>query len=563
MDCAGLILSNDIYDMIVSRDEVLNPSVEPLCIQQIDEEYAVWYFDRSRVLPLSVGDYSYTAIPKCFYLMDSTSMEISGITALQNSPTLALKGQGVFVGIVDTGIDYTNHLFKRADGSSRIFSIWDQSAVPEEQNQMIPEGFLYGVEYKSALIDQALSSENPQNVVPQKDEIGHGTFLASLAAGSEDRENDFVGAAPESELLVVKLKQAKQNLRDFFYLSDTTPIYQENDIMTAIRYLNDVAEREGRPLVILIGLGSNQGSHTGSGPLSVYCNDIGAKRGRCIVFPTGNQAAKRQHFYGEAVSLLNPVRVEIDVEKDVLGFCMELWAFAPELVRVAIQSPTGQLSSGRFPTTEETQSTRFVFENTSLSLDYRIAGRRNGDLLIFFRFSNVVKGIWTVLVYPENAITGAFHIWLPIQEETENNITFIRPNPDTTITMPSSARIPITVGGYNGFTDALYLESGRGYDALGLIKPDFCAPCVEVQGAGLRDDFVTYTGTSVGAAITAGACAQVLQWGIIQKNAPGMNSVEIKNTLIRGCRRDVNTDYPNRELGFGKLDVYQSFENLR
>ena len=493
----------------------------------------------------------------------------------QRNPTLSLKGQGVFVGIIDTGIDYTHHLFRRIDGSSRISSIWDQTATPETKNPVAgaeenitesyqpPEGFLYGVEYKKDLIDRALSNENPRSIVPEQDELGHGTFLASLAAGNKDEVNDFVGAAPESDILVVKLKPAKQNLRDFFYLSSATPIYQENDIMTGIRYLDGVARREGKPLVILIGLGSNQGSHAGSGPLSIYSNSVGAGRGRCIVIPAGNQAGKRQHFFDAATSLLNPVRVEVDVEQNVPGFCMELWAFAPELVRAVVQSPTGQQSTGSFPTTEETQTTRFIFENTTLTMDYRIAGRRNGDLLIFFRFSNVVKGIWTILVYPENAITGAFHIWLPIREETESNITFIRPNPDTTITMPSSARIPITVGGYNGLTDALYPDSGRGYDALGLVKPDFCAPCVEVQGAGLRDNFVTYTGTSVGAAITAGGCAQILQWGVVQKNAPGMNSVEVKNTLIRGCRRDENVTYPNRESGFGKLNVYQAFENLR
>lgn len=598
MPCANLILSNDTYDFVVSKDETINPLVEPVCIQPIDDQYEIWYFDRTKVPPLSIRDYSYTSIPKCFYLMDSTSMEVSGITAMQNNPTLSLKGQGVFVGIIDTGIDYTNALFKRADGSSRIFAMWDQSAGPRETNQenseiqnrdienpnmenpnnnnasglsntgdlynySPPSGFLYGIEYRNPLINQALSSSEPSSIVPEQDDLGHGTFLASLAAGNIDPDNNFVGAAPESDILVVKLKQAKQNVRDFFYLSPTTPIYQENDIMSAISYLNQTAEREGKPLVILIGVGSNQGSHAGSSPLSVYCNDIGAKRERCIVIPAGNQAAKRHHFFGEATSLLEPVRVEMDVEDNFPGFCMELWSFAPELVRAVVQSPTGQQSEGRFPITEETQTTRFVFENTTVTMDYRIAGRQRGDLVIFFRFSNVVKGIWTILVYPENAVTGAFHIWLPIREETEKDITFIRPNPDTTITMPSSARIPITVGGYNGLTDALYLESGRGFDALGGIKPDFCAPCVEVTGAGLRDNFVTYTGTSVAAAITAGACAQVFQWGVVQGNAPGMNSVEVKNTLIRGCRRDSGVAYPNREFGFGKLDVYQSFENLR
>jgi len=570
MTCAEMILSENTYDLIVEKDETETPFVAPVCIQQINEQYEIWYFDRETVPPLSVKDYSYSAIPKCFHLMDSTSMEISQITSIQNNPTLSLKGQGVFIGIIDTGIDYSNDLFRYIDGSSRIYSIWDQTGVPELLNQNTegitfrsPEGFLYGVEYNREMINQALTFDVPSEVVPQRDEIGHGTFLASLAAGNEDRANDFLGAAPESELVIVKLKPAKQNIRDYFYLPENEPIYQENDIMAGIRYLEQIAEQENRPLVILLGLGSNQGSHAGSAPLSVYCNDVGAKRERVIVIAAGNQSNERHHFYGEATSLLEPVRVEINVEENLEGFCMELWSFAPELVRVVVQSPTGQQSEGRFPITEETQTTRFIFESTLLNLDYRISGRRNGDLLVFFRFTNVVRGIWTVLVYPENAITGAFHMWLPIRGQTESDITFIRPNPDTTITSPSAARVPITVGGYNGVTDTLYLESGRGYDSLELVKPDFLAPSVSVNGAGLRNNYVTYTGTSVGAAIAAGASALVLQWGVIQKNAPGLNSVEVKNTLIRGCRREENSIYPNKEQGFGKLDLYQSFENLR
>ena len=79
MDCAHLILSNDTYDTIVAKDEMINSLMEPVCIQPINNEYEIRYFDRTQVPPLSVKEYSYGAIPKCFYLMDSTSMEISGI----------------------------------------------------------------------------------------------------------------------------------------------------------------------------------------------------------------------------------------------------------------------------------------------------------------------------------------------------------------------------------------------------------------------------------------------------------------------------------------------------
>ena len=578
MDCSEFILSNDTYEFIVTRDETETPMIEPVCIQPIDQRYAIWYYDRTTVPPLSISRYSYSSIPKCFWLMDSTSLEVSGVLALQNQPTLSLNGQGVFIGIIDTGIEYTHRAFLNEAGNTRIYSIWDQTAMPNseitsdsQQNtepdlniqNVSPEGFLYGVEYTREQINTALQLENPQALVPVRDSNGHGTFLASVAAGSADAENDFIGAAPQSELIIVKLKEAKQSLRDFYYLPTDEPLYQENDIMAGIAYLESVANRENKPLVILLGVGSNQGSHTGTSPLEIYMDVIGIQQGRAIVAPTGNQAAERHHFYGVATSTLTPTAVEINVEKDVAGFCMELWTFAPELVRVVVQSPTGQQSQGGFPLVPETQSTNFIFENTTLTLDYQVAGRGSGDLVIFFRFSQPTEGIWTVLVYPENAITGAFHMWLPIQPLVGSDVTFIQPNPDTTLTVPSSAQVPITVAGYDGLTGARYIDSGRGFDGRGRIKPDFSAPCVEVFGAGRLNDYTTYTGTSVAGAITAGAAAQCMEWGIIRNNAPSMNSVEIKNLLIRGCQRANNQVYPNKEWGYGRLDAYNSFVVLR
>jgi len=574
MPCSEIIQSNDTYDFIVSSDERNTPLIEPICVQSINRNYDILYYDRSTVPPLSISRYSYTSIPKLFSLMDSTSLDVSGILAIQNQPNLALKGEGILIGIVDTGIDYANPLFQDEAGNTRIVSIWDQTATPDDSpsNQMVATKWLhatqefdlqYGVEYTREQINEALNSEAPLTLVQETDTNGHGTYMASVAAASADPGNDFIGAAPLSELVIVKLKEAKQNLRDFFYMSSEEALYQENDIMAGVMYLDAVARREQKPLVILLGVGSNQGSHTGSGPLSILLDDIGAQIGRAVVVPAGNQAVAQHHFYGEAISILNPVTVEINVEAGIDGFCMELWSYAPELVRVVVQSPTGQRSQGGFPVSEETQTTNFVFENTVLTLDYRISGKERGDLLVFFRFTRPTEGIWTVLVYPENAITGAFHMWLPIQPLVGQDIRFIQPNPDTTITTPGNTQVAITAGGYDGLTGARYLQSGRGFSGTGQVKPEFCAPAVEVSGADLRGNYVELTGTSAAAAITAGAVALALEWGLLRGNAPTMNSVEVKNLLVRGCEREDNRIYPNTEWGYGKLDVYRSFQVLR
>lgn len=55
-----------------------------------------------------------------------------------------------------------------------------------------------------------LQAEQPQSIVPERDESGHGTFLAGVACGSADAGAEFSGAAPLAHIAVVKCKQAKK-----------------------------------------------------------------------------------------------------------------------------------------------------------------------------------------------------------------------------------------------------------------------------------------------------------------------------------------------------------------
>ena len=157
-------------------------------------------------------------------------MEAAGILSAFNSPALGNRGEGVLIGLVDTGIDYRSPLFKNTDGTTRIAGIWDQS-VPHGSRYPSPRcsGLLshgrssYGTEYTREQINEALAAEDPLSVVPSVDTEGHGTFLAGLAAGNSAPQEDFTGAAPRAELAVVKLKPAKQYLRDFYLIPPSAP----------------------------------------------------------------------------------------------------------------------------------------------------------------------------------------------------------------------------------------------------------------------------------------------------------------------------------------------------
>lgn len=558
MNCSEAVYSEDYYDLLLAAELTLPDFLKDACIQKIDQEFSVIYVPKQGLPPLSISDYTYSAIPNCYTLLDQQVMEASGITRVQNQPVLSLRGQGVLVGLVDTGIDFQNQVFRNSDGSSRILRIWDQTIEGDP-----PEGFIYGTEYTKEQINEALASDNTSSQLPHRDTNGHGTFMAGIAAGNEVQSEDFEGAAPYAEIVMVKLKPAKQYLRNFYYIPEKADAYQENDIMAGVAYLIQLAQTLKRPMAICLGLGTNSGDHSGGGVLSRYLDNASLTRNITLTVSAGNEVNARHHYYGE-VTMDNAVdRVEINVEEQVPGFHLELWAKAPELYSVRVISPSGERVPSIRGSREGADQYRFVFENTVLTIDYRIVGETTGDQLIYMSFRGPTRGIWTIEVSNDYQVNGHYHMWLPITGLISGDVTFIRSNPDTTITEPGNAGPPMTVAGYNSAVGSIYVNSSRGYTADGRVKPDFAAPGVEVLGPAPGGRFVRRTGSSVAAAIATGASALFLEWAVGRGNQPQITTAQVQNELIRGANRVSGREYPNREWGYGTLNLYQSFEQMR
>ena len=310
-DCKDAPYSEEYYDLLVSYLRLENEYLPEDCIQNIDKDFNVVYLQSAGLPKLDIDQYTYSAIPKCFTTLDEEALQAGGIIRVQSQPNLALRGQGVLIGFVDTGIDYQNEVFRNSDGSSRILRIWDQSI----QSGDTPEGFLYGTEYTKEQIDMALLTDAPLRVVPHRDEEGHGTFMAGLAAGSEKLSEKFAGVAPYAQIAMVKLKPAKEYLRRFYYIPEGAKAYQENDIMAGVAYLTRLAERYRRPLVIYLGLGSNSGDHSGNSVISYYLNYVSLKRNTAVVVAAGNEATARHHYYGEVAFGQQSDVVEVNVER--------------------------------------------------------------------------------------------------------------------------------------------------------------------------------------------------------------------------------------------------------
>lgn len=555
-------MSNDYMDFIwkidlmsAGAEELLGENV---CVQYINRNFSVFHIRREEVYRdpnrLPVGDY---AVPPCHTQLNTESLEESRILPIQNQPALALKGNGVILGFLDSGIALESPAFRARDGGSRVIGLWDQT----DQSGRPPEGMLYGSEYKKEEIDRLLWEGRKE--LPGADENGHGTKVAAIAAGSQVESENFLGAAPEAAIAFVKLKPAKPFIRQLQQIPPDSVAYEESDMMLAIRYLDMLAVRENKPLVICLALGSNAGGHTGSTAIGQYLDDFSGRNGRAVIAAAGNEGNKGHHYYGVVPENPGYVDVELRVGEEDKGFQLNLWGNAPGVFSAEVTSPSGERIPRIYPRILERERYDFVFETTVLDVQYELSEVISGDERLLLSFQNPTPGIWRLRIYSAGNLENSFHIWLPVTGFISDGTYFLRPDPDTTITEPGNARRIITAAGYEGRTDSLWQDSGRGYTRNGILKPDMAAPAVEVSTLDRFGRISTLTGSSASAALTAGASALLMEWGIVYGNVPTMDSMTIERFLIRGARRPGAFTYPNRNWGYGLLDLYGSFQAMR
>lgn len=569
--CAEYVYSDEYIGYFVKYDNDLNgvkEIFEPACIDVINSRFLVAYRKAPDLDNLEeFFDAGYGNLPKVYSLMDVSAVEDIGAIAVRDLPGLNLDGRGVLVGVIDTGIDFTSPAFLDRQGNSRIEYIWDQN---KEAYGVAPPVFGYGGEYSKADINRAIKSETPYQIIPSRDEDGHGTFLASIVAGATDLENNFTGVAPESSIIMVKLKSAPGILKDFYYVGQESICYSETDIAQGIRYLINKAVQLEKPLVICIGLGTNQGDHNGNSNLELYIDLLSGLRGICFVIAGGNELGGRHHYEegGDYLREEEKGTVEINVSEGVSGFCMEMWGNAPGLLNIIIESPSGGRFDNFIPNKSEGIVGNFLFEGSSVFVKNEVVEGVSGDQVIFFRFTKPREGIWRIYVTESlNRLGGGYNVWLPIDGFVGDRVTFIKSSPDITITSPGNCRGCITNATYNNKNNAIFVESSRGYTRKGNIKPDITSPGVNITGVfpgGSRQTLYTRkSGSSVGAAFVAGCAALLLQWGIVDRNNIGITTEVIKQQLIRGAVRDKELDYPNNIWGWGLLNILKTFENIR
>lgn len=554
--CREAVISNDYKGFGLpnrGNDEEIRTLLNASCVRRVSENLVFAYFyypveqEGGREFPFGI-------MPKCYGLLSEEELAASGVLQVRESPYTNLYGSGVLLGFVDTGINFAEEVFRNADGSTKLAALWDQTLelpVTEESGSGDESGAasgengtgegsraeaFYGQVFSREQLNAALQLENPYGEIGSRDENGHGSAVARAA----------IAVAPLAAIAMVKLKQAKPYLREFFQIPEAAFCAAEDDIIYGVEWLLALARQEERPLVLCLALGSNQGNHTGQTVLSRYLDNVAQIPGVCVCTAAGNEGGSGRHFFGTVTGRYE--EVEISVGEGVSGFSTELWAAEPDIFTIEIISPAGEVIpriQGR-PTFNRQYS--LFFEGGTIRIQSNLFDQNVGTQGIWIRFAGIAAGVWRIRVYAEGEFSRSFHMWLPVSPFLTGEAFFLRPDPYVLICDPGAAREVLTFTAYDVISGALYPQASYGYTADNRVKPDIAAP----QGE------VLYAGTGLAASFGAGSAALVFEAAIRNASYTILDTLVIKRLFIAAAERD-GREYPNREWGYGKLDVYGVF----
>ena len=543
----------DEWEVIVKYNGDLGVVANALGIRAEDlgESFAILTMPSARIPELhEFKEIEFIERPKSLSLSLRQAMSDACITPVhtQNADGYGLRGNGVVIGIIDSGIDFTHPDFRDGkDGSSRVLYLWDQLGTNNP-----PEGFYNGTEYTNAQLNEAL--QNPQgSAIPALDFIGHGTSVSGVAAGNGRASGGVEqGVAPEASLIIVRLGEKG---RESF--ARTT------EIMRALKYIMDKAMMLNMPVAINLSFGTNDGSHAGDSLFETYINAVAQRWQSVIVVATGNEGSAGHHFGGLIVAN-QTMEVVFTVAPNLHSVYLALWKDFADTLDLELISPGGQ-SSGVLRPTERIR--QMNLGGTDAVIFYRQPTIYSRSQEAYFQLSGnnapITPGIWRLRIAGRVVVVGEFHIWLPTIEEVGVGTAFLTPDPGLTLTIPSTTPNVISVGGYNSVFGNTADFSGRGYTFRDIfVKPDLVAPAVNVLSTRPGGGYGTFTGTSMATPFVTGAAALMMEWGIVRGNDPFLYGQRVKAFLQKSAVKKLNIAHPNPIWGYGALCLKAAMDYL-
>ncbi|MCH5261761.1 MAG: S8 family serine peptidase [Lachnospiraceae bacterium] len=518
-----------------------------ILVEELIAGYAILTVPESQMdILASTEQIEYVEKPKRLFFSDLT-----GNTASCYAPGSRiygeLTGRGVLVAVIDSGISYWNQDFRNADGTTRILYLWDQ---------------VLGREFDSRQINEALATGNRQQaerLVPSVDTSGHGTAVAGIAAGGGGTGGTaYAGVARESDLLIVRLGTPR---------ADSFP--RTTELMRALTYTVNKAIELQMPVAINLSFGNTYGAHNGTSLLERFIDNVSEIGRNVICVGSGNEGTSGGHVGGSVTEGM--ALVELVIGNYETGMNVQLWKEYTDRYTVTLVSPTGDSltvdTERPGKQTYQLGQTRILLYNGEPK-PYLTGQEIYFDMLPAGNGRYIESGVWSFLLEPIRTVTGNYTFYLPSGTVRSDNTRFVRPTPDVTLTIPSTASKVITVGAYEPVYEAYADFSGRGYlyqeqvnsrTADSFIKPDLVAPGVGVMAPDRNNGYSPVSGTSFATPFVTGAAALLMQWGIVEGNDPYLYGEKVKAYLRRGAKPiRGEADLPNARVGYGALCINNS-----
>jgi len=540
--------------------------------------------DVARVLTLS-HDSSMRAIG-----MDGLRTQVEGVW---NGAT----GEGVLIGVIDTGLDLTHPDFLDAAGQTRVDAVWNQT-----HSGNAPPGFSYGNVCERDQIQRV--AEGFFSVCPQSDDLGHGTHVAGTAAGDGSAVGtggtpyQYAGVAPAAELLIV---------------NGWFPGFSEDRIVDGLVWLRDRARAMGRPMVVNLSLGGQTGPHDGTLPIEEAIDSL-SEPGFIVVSASGNvgangnttppSSAPNIHARGYA-DPGSTTSWTLEVLPYAPAFApsilqMQLWHDGRDPLSVTVVRPDGTaVTAGVGQTVEEHAANGQIYIRNVVQSSHPDL-HRGVEIWLSDRGESgqVAAGNWTIRVSAAANASGApYDLWIYRDLLASGPVAFGRAGFDNryVVGSPGTATRAITAGAFAsrlcwpraGGVQSCYTEresvgdlarfSAAGPTRDGRMKPELVAPGLGIMSAAARGVgfafvrvapdgvHVVAEGTSMAAPHVAGAIALLLE------RRPTLTPEDVKAIFSMAARQDEFTSRvydggaggrPSDWWGLGKLDVRAALATL-
>lgn len=474
--------------------------------------------------------------------------EIGGINAneeiganfVKDNPNLDVTGRGVLICVADSGIDYLHEDFIYEDGTSKIAYIWDQS---KEGNP--PENFYIGTEYTKEDINRAIANRDKSLT---QDETGTGTLISGICAGLGRGKKEYEGVAPQSELVIVKLKTENGFTNNaYFYAARQYAIAKSQELKKPIIVNDSVGN------ILLTGY-----------IRGIVDRELSLINGYCEVAAIGNEANTQVHTRGTINNVGETKDVEFEVTNTEEILHIYMWVDRPDQIDIKIISPSGEESKSIVAGYYEIISGDFNFENTKYILNYVYPTTFSGQQLVQITLLNVTRGTWKLRLNGLYITSGNYNIYMDNRIFLKEGTNFESSDPFYTVNFPATQDYVISVGAYDLQNNNMWPPSSRGPNIQNQLNPNIIAPGVNIIGPYLNNTYGRLTGTAAAAAYVSGACALFYQYTIVDDRYPYEGFIpSMKAFLQLGATRSEGTVYPNNIAGYGILNVRGVFEQFR